>query len=87
MKRNFITLFVAIGLLCALTIKGSASNASGFFTDVPQGSYLNPLNSNPLLAYTRQWDEMCDTSSFRTKNAEILSYFLVFTLLETAFMQ
>ena len=24
---------------------------------------LNPLNSNPLLAYTRQWDKMYDTSS------------------------
>lgn len=48
---------------------------------------LNPLNSTPLLAYTRQWDKMCDSSSFRNKNAEILSYFLVFTLLETAFIQ
>ena len=37
-------------------------------------SYLNPLNSNPLLAYTRQWDKVCDTSYFRAKNAEILSY-------------
>ena len=48
---------------------------------------LNPLNSNPLLAYTRQWDKVCDTSYFRAKNAEIISYFGVFTLLETAFMQ
>ena len=39
MKRNFITLLAVIGLLCALTIKGSASNASGFFMDVPQDSY------------------------------------------------
>ena len=28
---------------------------------------LNPLNSNPLLAYTRQWDKMCDTSCFADK--------------------
>ena len=48
---------------------------------------LNPLNSNPLLAYTRQWDKVCNTSYFRAKNAEIISYFGVFTLLETAFMQ
>ena len=48
---------------------------------------LNPLNSTPLLAYTRRWDKMCNTSCFTAKNAEILSHFLIFTLLETVFMQ
>ena len=48
---------------------------------------LNPLNSKLLLAYTRQWDKICDTSCFTAKNTEFLSYFLVFTLLETVFMQ
>ena len=40
-----------------------------------------------LFAYTRQWDKMCDTSCFTAQNTEILSYSLVFKLLETAFMQ
>ena len=48
---------------------------------------LNPLNSRSLLAYTRQWDKMCDISCFIAKNAEIFSFFLVFTLLQSAFMQ
>ena len=51
-------------------LDGTYDNTATFIGGGTNGNvnfYLNPLNSNPLLAYTRQWDKMCDTSSFRAK--------------------